>query len=136
MKTGKKIIAMVLVIVLALSVMPMAFSAEECEHVFNTETLERPKDPMGKGCYICSACNKTVYVEMANFKDFYMALYEWYTIVEDVYIYQKTFDPEMHEAVMSIEDESKGEKEIVEVFRTGYKMKDKVVRHSLVKVAN
>ncbi len=109
MKTGKKIIAMVLAIVLALSVMPMAFSAEECEHVFNTETLERPRDPMGKGYYICSACNKTVYVEMANLKDFYMALYEWYTIVEDVYIYQKTFDPEMHnyfyEKFAKIEDD-------------------------------
>ena len=48
----------------------------------------------------------------------------------------ETFDPELHEAVMSVEDDTKGEKEIVEVFRTGYKMKDKVVRHSLVKVAN
>ncbi len=48
----------------------------------------------------------------------------------------ETFDPEIHEAVMSVEDETKGEKEIVEVFRTGYRMQDKVVRHSLVKVAN
>ena len=48
----------------------------------------------------------------------------------------ETFNPELHEAVMSVEDDKKGEKEIVEVFRTGYKMKDKVVRHSLVKVAN
>ena len=48
----------------------------------------------------------------------------------------ETFNPEVHEAVMSVTDETKGEKEIVEVFRTGYKLKDKVVRHSLVKVAN
>lgn len=47
-----------------------------------------------------------------------------------------TFDPEYHEAVMSVTDETKGEKEIVEVFRRGYKLGDKVVRHSLVKVAN
>lgn len=47
-----------------------------------------------------------------------------------------TFDPEYHEAVMSVIDETKGEKEIVEVFRRGYKLGDKVVRHSLVKVAN
>lgn len=47
-----------------------------------------------------------------------------------------TFDPEYHEAVMSVVDETKGEKEIVEVFRRGYKLGDKVVRHSLVKVAN
>lgn len=48
----------------------------------------------------------------------------------------ETFDPDIHEAVMSVTDEAKGEKEIVEVFRTGYRLKDKVVRHSLVKVAN
>jgi len=48
----------------------------------------------------------------------------------------ETFDPEIHEAVMSVTDETKNEKEIVEVFRTGYRLKDKVVRHSLVKVAN
>ena len=48
----------------------------------------------------------------------------------------ETFNPDIHEAVMSITDETKGEKEIVEVFRTGYKLQDKVVRHSLVKVAN
>lgn len=47
-----------------------------------------------------------------------------------------SFDPEIHEAVMSVIDETKAEKEIVEVFRTGYRLKDKVVRHSLVKVAN
>ena len=47
-----------------------------------------------------------------------------------------TFNPELHEAVMSVTDKTKGEKEIVEVFRTGYMLKDKVVRHSLVKVAN
>lgn len=46
------------------------------------------------------------------------------------------FDPMLHEAVMSVQDETKGEKEIVEVFRRGYKMGEKVVRHSLVKVAN
>ena len=48
----------------------------------------------------------------------------------------ETFDPELHEAVMSVQDETKGEKEIVEVFRSGYKLQDKVVRHTLVKVAN
>lgn len=56
--------------------------------------------------------------------------------VEEIKDLGETFDPEYHEAVMSVTDDSKGEKEIVEVFRKGYKIKDKVVRHSLVKVAN
>ena len=48
----------------------------------------------------------------------------------------KEFDPNFHEAVMHIEDDTKGEKEIIEVFRKGYKINDKVIRHSMVKVAN
>ena len=56
--------------------------------------------------------------------------------VEEIPSLGETFDPEYHEAVMSIEDDTKAEKEIVEVFRKGYKMGDKVIRHTLVKVAN
>lgn len=46
------------------------------------------------------------------------------------------FNPELHEAVMHIEDEGYKEKEVVEVLRKGYKFKDRVIRHSMVKVAN
>lgn len=46
------------------------------------------------------------------------------------------FDPEYHEAVMHELDETKGEKEITEVFLKGYKKGEKVVRHSVVKVVN
>jgi molecular chaperone GrpE len=37
---------------------------------------------------------------------------------------------------MHIDDEAYGEKEIVEVLQVGYKMNDKVIRYSMVKVAN
>ncbi|MCR3758203.1 nucleotide exchange factor GrpE [Clostridium felsineum] len=46
------------------------------------------------------------------------------------------FDPNFHNAVMHIEDENYGENEIVEVLQKGYKRGDKVLRHSMVKVAN
>lgn len=46
------------------------------------------------------------------------------------------FDPNMHDAVMHVVDESLGEKEIIEVFQKGYKKGDKVIRYSVVKVAN
>lgn len=46
------------------------------------------------------------------------------------------FDPNLHNAVMHVEDEAKGEGEIVEVFAAGYRMGDRVLRHSMVKVAN
>lgn len=47
-----------------------------------------------------------------------------------------TFDPNLHEAVMHEENEQYGEKEVIEVFRKGYKLGEKVIRHSMVKVAN
>ena len=46
------------------------------------------------------------------------------------------FDPALHNAVMHVDDETKGENEIVEEFQKGFKIGDKVIRFSMVKVAN
>ncbi|MCR5584574.1 MAG: nucleotide exchange factor GrpE [Lachnospiraceae bacterium] len=46
------------------------------------------------------------------------------------------FNPDLHNAVMHVEDENVGENTIVEVFQKGYYYKDTIVRHSMVKVAN
>ncbi|MBN1037855.1 nucleotide exchange factor GrpE [Clostridium sp. ZS1] len=46
------------------------------------------------------------------------------------------FDPNLHQAVMHIEDENMGKNQIVEVFLKGYKKEDKVIRYTVVKVAN
>ena len=48
----------------------------------------------------------------------------------------KEFDPNLHNAVMHVEDEEFGENIIAEEFQKGYKYKDTVLRHSMVKVAN
>ncbi len=48
----------------------------------------------------------------------------------------KTFDPALHNAVMHTEDETKGENEIVEEFQTGFRMGERIIRFSMVKVAN
>ena len=48
----------------------------------------------------------------------------------------KVFDPNLHNAVMHVEDEAYGEGEIVEVFQKGYKKGDRVLRFAMVKVAN
>ncbi len=47
-----------------------------------------------------------------------------------------TFDPNIHEAVMHVDDETKGEKEIVAVLQKGYKLGDTVIRPAMVSVAN
>ena len=56
--------------------------------------------------------------------------------VEEIKALGETFDPELHEAVGSIQDESLGEKEIAQEYRKGYKIGNRVIRHSMVVVAN
>ena len=56
--------------------------------------------------------------------------------VEEIEAVGTTFDPELHEAVSSVQDESKESQEIVQEYRKGYKFGNKVIRHSMVVVAN
>lgn len=56
--------------------------------------------------------------------------------VEEIEAIGQTFDPELHEAVGSIQDEKLGEKEIAQEYRKGYKIGSRVIRHSMVVVAN
>ena len=46
------------------------------------------------------------------------------------------FDPNLHDAMMHVDDEELGEQEIAMVFAQGYKYKDRVIRHAQVQVAN
>ena len=56
--------------------------------------------------------------------------------VEEIEALGAQFDPNLHNAVMHVDDEQYGENEIVEVLMKGYKRGDKVLRYSMVKVAN
>ena len=56
--------------------------------------------------------------------------------VKEIEALGKAFDPNLHNAVMHVDDEAYGESEVVEVFAKGYARGDKVLRHSMVKVAN
>lgn len=56
--------------------------------------------------------------------------------IEEIPSLGATFDPNLHNAVMHIDDEAAGENTIVEVFQTGFKAGDKVIRFAMVKVAN
>ncbi len=48
----------------------------------------------------------------------------------------ETFDPQRHNAVMHIEDETLGQNVVAEVFQTGFAMGERVIRFAMVKVAN
>ena len=56
--------------------------------------------------------------------------------VEPIEAVDKEFNPDFHNAVMHVEDESVGENIVVEELQKGYTYKGFVVRHSMVKVAN
>lgn len=56
--------------------------------------------------------------------------------MEEIETVGQQFDPELHEAVSHIEDSEKGQNEIVQEYRKGYKIGTKVVRHAMVVVAN
>lgn len=56
--------------------------------------------------------------------------------IEEIKTVGETFDPELHEAVSSIQDPNLGEKEIAQEYRKGYKIGTRVIRHSMVVVAN
>ena len=56
--------------------------------------------------------------------------------VEEIEAEGETFDPSKHNAVAHVEDESAGENVIVQELQKGFKLGDKVIRFSMVKVAN
>lgn len=56
--------------------------------------------------------------------------------VKEIESVGKPFDPELHEAVSSVVDENLGEKVVKEEYRKGYIIGNKVIRHSMVIVAN
>ena len=77
------------------------------------------------------AYKKGVEMIMTQFKDILTKLG-----VEEITAAGRPFDPTRHNAVMHVEDENAGDNEVVEEFQKGFIMGDKVIRHSVVKVAN
>lgn len=56
--------------------------------------------------------------------------------VEEIGKEGETFNPEVHNAVMHVEDEAYGESVVMQVLQKGYRIGDRVVRYAMVKVAN
>ena len=56
--------------------------------------------------------------------------------IEEIPALGEPFDPNLHNAVMHVDDEDLGENVVVEVFQDGFKLGDKIIRHAMVKVAN
>lgn len=77
------------------------------------------------------AYRKGVEMTMKQLKEVFLKLN-----ITEIPALGKPFDPTLHNAVMHVEDESVGENTVVEVFQAGFQCGDKIVRCSMVKVAN
>mgnify|MGYP004623287851 FL=1 len=56
--------------------------------------------------------------------------------VEEIPAMGETFDPSLHEAISTVQDSNRNAQEIVQEYRKGYKIGSRVIRHSMVVVAN
>lgn len=80
--------------------------------------------------------------DVASYKDGMALLFKQFTDmltslgVEEIEAEGAEFDPNIHNAVMHVEDDSYGENCVAEVLLKGYKINEKVIRPSMVKVAN
>ena len=85
------------------------------------QAADRPDDPFAEGMQMIYKQLMTALEELG---------------VKPIEAVGKEFDPNLHNAVMHVDDEEAGENVVVEEFQKGYTYKDFVVRHSMVKVAN
>ena len=91
------------------------------------DNLERAiKQPCGDEAYA-----KGVEMTMNQLKEVFSKLG-----ITEIPALGEPFDPNVHNAVMHVEDDSIGENTIVEVFQAGFKNGEKVIRFAMVKVAN
>ncbi len=90
------------------------------------DNLER-----AEGCTDADGLSKGLELTLKSFKETLERMG-----VKEIEALGKTFDANLHNAVFHVEDEAYGESEIVEVLMKGYTKGDKVIRYSMVKVAN
>lgn len=93
------------------------------------DNLERAMES-NEGCD-ASSLQKGIDMTLKQFKEILKGLG-----VEEIDAKDNAFNPDLHLAVMHIEDEAYGANVVVEVLQKGYTYKEKVIRYSTVKVAN
>ena len=109
------------------SIYPQATAAAVAQFVPVADTIERAlAAPCADEEY-----KKGVEMILQNFNDILAKMgVEAFGAPGDV------FDPEVHNAVMHVEDDTAGAGAIVEVFQKGYRLGERIIRHAMVKVAN
>ena len=94
---------------------------DNLERAIQTVQTDQEDDPLLKGVRMTDKQLKETLIALG---------------VEEINALGEKFDPNLHAAVAHVEDENYGENEVILDMLKGYKYKDKVIRHSMVKVAN
>ncbi len=115
-------------------------SQREREHAWNTAKAETTAAFLPVYDNLARALRQET-VDEAYAKGVLMTMQQLKAILEKLGIEEipalgETFDPLLHNAVMHIEDENLGKNIVAEVFESGFRVGDKVIRHAMVKVAN
>ncbi len=116
-------------------------SVKEKEALYTNSVCDIVKEVLPIVDNLERAMNSFEDKESEHYKGFEMVLRQTMDIftkigVEEIKAVGEAFNPELHNAVMHIDDENLGENVVAEEFAKGYTYKDKVIRYSMVKVAN
>ena len=95
------------------------------------DTLEKSAGTIGGDDEVSKAWRDGVQLVCRQFNDVLKKLG-----AEEINAVGEAFDPNLHDAVMHVEDENVGESIITQELKKGYKLKDRIIRHSMVVVAN
>ena len=95
------------------------------------DTLEKSASSIGGDDEVSKAWRDGIQLVCRQFVDVLKKLG-----AEEIKAVGETFDPNLHDAVMHVEDENLGENTISKELKKGYKLKDRIIRHSMVVVAN
>lgn len=95
------------------------------------DTLEKSAGSIGGDDEVSKAWREGVQLVCRQFNDVLKKLG-----AEEIVAVGEAFDPNLHDAVMHVEDENVGENIITQELKKGYKLKDRIIRHSMVVVAN
>ena len=95
------------------------------------DTLEKSAGTIGGDDEVSKAWRDGIQLVCRQFNDVLKKLG-----AEEINAVGEAFDPNLHDAVMHVEDENLGENIISKELKKGYKLKDRIIRHSMVVVAN
>lgn len=81
----KKVLSLILAVIIIASAIPVAFAADECEHIFYKDSVVSSGDYLTEQYCKCGNCGEVVLVKMADYSGYIMATIKLWSVTESVY---------------------------------------------------